>query len=157
LWSQLLTIPIGFGITSFIGIIASSASAVIYNTDPVWNPLDLLRMFLDGASSGERFGIFVIATGFALAQLGTNISANSVSAGTDLTALLPRYLNIRRGSYICAAVGLAMCPVCPSCSSALAALGRALTSCSGTLCLRPTSSPHISRLIPSSSPPLPVP
>jgi NCS1 family nucleobase:cation symporter-1 len=110
LWSQLLTIPIGFGITSFIGIIASSASAVIYNTDPVWNPLDLLRMFLDGASSGERFGIFVIATGFALAQLGTNISANSVSAGTDLTALLPRYLNIRRGSYICAAVGLAMCP-----------------------------------------------
>jgi cytosine/uracil/thiamine/allantoin permease len=28
-----------------------------------------------------------------------------------LTALMPRYLNIRRGSYICAAIGLAMCPV----------------------------------------------
>lgn len=67
-------------------------------------------MFLDGASSGERFGIFVIALGFALAQLGTNIAANSVSAGTDMTALLPRFINIRRGGYICAAVGLAMCP-----------------------------------------------
>ena len=111
LWSQLLTIPIGFGITSFIGIIVSSSSSVIYNGDPIWNPLDLLGMFLDGASSGQRFGIFVIATGFALAQLGTNISANSVSAGTDLTALMPRYLNIRRGSYICAIIGLAMCPV----------------------------------------------
>ncbi|KAJ5418871.1 uncharacterized protein N7487_002421 [Penicillium crustosum] len=92
-WSQLLTIPVGFGVTSFIGIIVSSSSS-----------------FLDGASSGQRFGIFVIATGFALAQLGTNISANSISAGTDLTALLPRYMSIRRGSYICAAVGLAMCP-----------------------------------------------
>lgn len=112
LWSQLFTIPIGFGITSFIGIIVSSSSSVIFDNGPVWNPLALLGMFLNGASSGQRFGIFVIATGFALAQLGTNISANSVSAGTDLTALLPRYLNIRRGSYICAAIGLAMCPVC---------------------------------------------
>ncbi|KAE8167168.1 permease for cytosine/purines, uracil, thiamine, allantoin-domain-containing protein [Aspergillus tamarii] len=110
LWSQLLTIPIGFGVTSFIGIIASSSSAVIFGGEMVWNPLDLLGKFQVGASSAERFGIFVISTGFALAQLGTNISANSVSAGTDMTALLPRYLTIRRGSYICAAVGLAMNP-----------------------------------------------
>jgi NCS1 family nucleobase:cation symporter-1 len=27
-----------------------------------------------------------------------------------MTALLPRYINIRRGGYICAGVGLAMCP-----------------------------------------------
>ncbi|KAE8339654.1 hypothetical protein BDV24DRAFT_135583 [Aspergillus arachidicola] len=110
LWAQLLTIPVGFGVTSFIGIIASSSSAVIFGGEMVWNPLDLLGKFQVGASSAERFGIFVISTGFALAQLGTNISANSVSAGTDLTALLPRYLTIRRGSYICAAVGLAMNP-----------------------------------------------
>jgi NCS1 family nucleobase:cation symporter-1 len=110
-WSQLLTIPAGFGVTSFIGIIVSSSSSVIFNDGYTWNPLDLLGKFLDGASSGQRFGIFVIATGFALAQLGTNIAANSISAGTDLTALLPRYMTVRRGSYICAIVGLAMCPV----------------------------------------------
>jgi NCS1 family nucleobase:cation symporter-1 len=109
LWSQLLTIPIGFAVTSFIGIIVSSSSNVIYGT-PIWNPLDLLSNFLEGANSGQRFGVFIISTAFALAQLGTNIAANSVSAGTDMTALFPRYLNIRRGGYICAAVGLAMCP-----------------------------------------------
>ena len=109
LWSQLFTIPIGFAVTSFIGIIVSSSSVVIYG-EPVWNPLDLLERFLDGASSGQRFGIFVIGFAFALAQLGTNIAANSVSAGTDLTALLPRYINIRRGGYICALVGIVMCP-----------------------------------------------
>jgi NCS1 family nucleobase:cation symporter-1 len=110
LWSQLFTIPIGFGVTSFIGIIVSSSSTVIYGGEPIWDPLDLLERFIDDGGSGQRFGVFVIAAAFSLAQLGTNIAANSVSAGTDMTALLPRWLNIRRGGYICAAVGLAMCP-----------------------------------------------
>jgi NCS1 family nucleobase:cation symporter-1 len=110
LWSQLFTIPIGFAVTSFIGIIVSSSSKVIYGT-AIWNPLELLSQFLlDDATSAERFGVFIIAMAFVLAQLGTNIAANSVSAGTDMTALLPRYLNIRRGGYICAVVGLCMCP-----------------------------------------------
>ena len=110
LWPQLVTIPVGFAVTSFIGIIVSSSSSVIFG-QAVWNPLTLLGMFLEGASSAERLGIFVIAAGFALAQLGTNIAANSVSAGTNLTALLPRFCTIRRGGYLCAAIGLAMCPV----------------------------------------------
>lgn len=108
-WSQLITIPIGFAVTSFIGIIVSSSAAVIYDRT-LWNPLDILSKFLDGAGGATRFGVLIIAFAFALAQLGTNIAANSVSAGTDLTALLPRFLDIRRGGYICAAVGLAMCP-----------------------------------------------
>ncbi|KAK3390142.1 uracil permease-like protein [Podospora didyma] len=110
LWSQLFTIPTGFAVTSFIGIIVSSSSTIIYGGDPIWDPLVLLERFIDDGGSGQRFGVFVIASAFALAQLGTNIAANSVSAGTDMTALMPRFLNIRRGGYICAAVGLAMCP-----------------------------------------------
>jgi NCS1 family nucleobase:cation symporter-1 len=109
LWSQLFAIPVSFAVTSFIGIIVSSSSSVIYG-EAIWDPLDLLEHFINDGGAAQRFGVFVIALAFALAQLGTNIAANSVSAGTDMTALLPRYLNIRRGGYICAAVGLAMCP-----------------------------------------------
>ncbi|KAJ8131656.1 hypothetical protein O1611_g1967 [Lasiodiplodia mahajangana] len=110
-WSQLLTIPIGFAVTCFIGIFVSSSSVVIYpGTEPIWDPLDLLERFIDDGGSAQRFGVFVIALAFALAQLGTNIAANSISAGTDFTALLPRFLNIRRGGYLCAAIGLALCP-----------------------------------------------
>ncbi|KAG0706915.1 NCS1 nucleoside transporter family [Suillus ampliporus] len=54
--------------------------------------------------------VWFISTSFMLAQVTTNISANSVSAGCDLTALFPRFINIRRGGYIAATVGLAMCP-----------------------------------------------
>ncbi|KAF2743566.1 uracil permease [Sporormia fimetaria CBS 119925] len=106
---QLLTIPIGFGVTSFIGIIVSSSSVVIFGK-PIWNPLDLLESFLEEGGSAQRFGVFIIAAAFTLAQLGTNIAANSVSAGTDLTALAPRFISIRRGGYVCALVGLVMCP-----------------------------------------------
>lgn len=109
LWSQFITIPIGFAITSFIGIIVSSSSQVIFG-EAIWNPLDLLTKFLEEGGSKNRAGVFFISFAFALAQLGTNIAANSVSCGSDLTALLPRYINIRRGGYVCAAVGLAMCP-----------------------------------------------
>lgn len=38
------------------------------------------------------------------------MSGNSIPAGTDLTALLPKFINIRRGSYICALISLAICP-----------------------------------------------
>ncbi|KAJ3492632.1 hypothetical protein NLG97_g5258 [Lecanicillium saksenae] len=109
LWSQLISIPIAFAFTSLVGIFVGSASAVLYG-DPIWDPLQLLEKLFEGANSAQRFGIFVIAFAFALAQLGTNIAANSVSASTDMTALLPRYVNIRRGGYICAVVGLVICP-----------------------------------------------
>lgn len=88
----------------------SSSSTVIFKGEPIWNPLNLLQSFLDEGTTSNRAGVFFIATAFALAQLGTNIAANSVSAGTDMTALLPRYVNIRRGGYICALIGLVMCP-----------------------------------------------
>ncbi|KAI0159851.1 permease for cytosine/purines, uracil, thiamine, allantoin-domain-containing protein [Xylariaceae sp. FL1272] len=111
LWSQFFTIPIGFAVTSFVGIFVSSSSVIIYpGSEPIWNPLNLLDNFIEDGGSAQRFGVFVIAFAFALAQLGTNIAANSISAGTDLTALLPKYINIRRGGYIAAVIGFALCP-----------------------------------------------
>ncbi|VEU22762.1 DEKNAAC103818 [Brettanomyces naardenensis] len=108
-WSQFLTLPISFSLTCLIGILVSSASTILYG-QTYWNPLDVLSRFLDHYSSGARTGVFFISFGFSLAQLGTNISANSLSAGTDMTALLPKFINIRRGGFICAAVGFAICP-----------------------------------------------
>lgn len=109
-YPQIIGIPLGFSLVSFLGIIVSSSSTVIYG-EPVWNPIDLLGKLLDGHPSGAtRFGVWFISASFILAQLGTNIAANSVSAGCDLTALFPRFINIRRGGYVAAIVGLVMCP-----------------------------------------------
>lgn len=116
-YPQLITIPMGFGLTSLIGILVGSSSAVIYpEVGATWNPLELLQRFITNnetngvGSAGDRAGTFLIASAFVLAQLGTNIAANSISAGTDLTALMPKYLTIRRGGYVCAIIGIVICP-----------------------------------------------
>lgn len=59
-------------------------------------------------TSATRAGVVFIAAGFIYVQLLLNVAANSISAGCDLTALLPRYINIRRGGYIAAIVGICM-------------------------------------------------
>ncbi|KAG0706917.1 permease for cytosine/purines, uracil, thiamine, allantoin-domain-containing protein [Suillus ampliporus] len=110
LYPQLFAIPITASFVCLIGILVSSSSQAIYG-EAIWSPIDLLEIFLnDNPSGATRFGVWFISTSFMLAQVTTNISANSVSAGCDLTALFPRFINIRRGGYIAATVGLAMCP-----------------------------------------------
>ncbi|KAF7351206.1 hypothetical protein MSAN_01551700 [Mycena sanguinolenta] len=111
LFPQLFSVPITFSLVSFIGIIVSSSSVTIYG-EAIWSPIDLLGKFLDDdPSHATRFGVWFISASFIIAQLTrTNISANSVSAGCDLTALFPRFINIRRGGYVAAIVGLCMLP-----------------------------------------------
>ncbi len=71
---QLIAMPLGFIIVSFMGIIVSSSSTVIYGQS-IWNPIDLLGKFLDddangqGPSSGTRFGVWFISASFILAQV----------------------------------------------------------------------------------------
>ncbi|CUM67335.1 uncharacterized protein PRCAT00005028001 [Priceomyces carsonii] len=109
-WVYIASIPICFSITCLIGILVSSASGVIYTKETMWSPLDVLQEFLSSYTRGNRGGVFLISLCFALAQLGTNISANSLSFGTDVTAMLPRFMNIRRGGFLCAALALCICP-----------------------------------------------
>ncbi|GAA5837248.1 hypothetical protein JCM11251_004945 [Rhodosporidiobolus azoricus] len=107
---QLIAMPFCFAITSLIGIIIASSTESIFG-EFVWSPLDVMNGFLEQSnSSGTRAGCAFISIGFIVAQLGTNISANSLSAGCDTTALLPRFMNIRRGGYLAALVGFCVCP-----------------------------------------------
>ncbi|OAL39995.1 hypothetical protein AYO20_00908 [Fonsecaea nubica] len=96
LWSQLITVPVSFSVTSLVGLIVSSCSATLYGS-PLWNPLDVLERFVtDSPSSSDRAGVFFLALIFVYAQAMTNLTGAN-SAGSDFTALFPRYLNIRRG------------------------------------------------------------
>lgn len=140
-WSQLLSIPLTFGITSFVGIIIASSSSVIYpERGLIWDPVELLGARLDTSpyDSGARAGVFFIALAFIIGQIGVNIAANSLSAGHDLAALVPRFITIRRGSFIAAAVGFAMCPwhllsSSNSFATYLSAYSLFLSSISGTM------------------------
>lgn len=92
-----------FTFIAFIGVAATSAGAVKYGQLD-WDPMALI------AHWDNRACRFFAAFSFALAALGVNISANSLSAANDLMALFPQYVNIRRGQLICAVLAWALVP-----------------------------------------------
>jgi len=100
---QLPFLPIIFTICAVIGIVTTSATGVIYG-ELIWNPVEIIAKWLD-MGHGGRAAAFFAALAWYVAQVGTNITANSISAANDLTVLFPRYVNIERGCIIAAIVG----------------------------------------------------
>lgn len=101
---QLPVIPVIYTLGMLVGIIGSSATAVIYG-ELIWNPLTIYLNWIKTGSSGGRAAAFFCGVAWAVSQMCTNITANSISAANDLTVLFPRYLNIRRGCIVAAFVG----------------------------------------------------
>ena len=87
IYGQLLVIPLSFMLMSFMGIIIAGAASDHYG-ESIWDPLTIMRRW-DG-SSGARAASAFVSLSFVLAQLGSNISANCVSAANDLNAMFPR-------------------------------------------------------------------
>ncbi|KAL1408890.1 uracil permease [Vanrija albida] len=109
-WPQLIALPLGFTITSFLGIVIASASKPQFG-EQIWDVVKIMDTMLDrDGSSKTRAGLVFISAGFIYVQLMLNVAANSISAGCDLTALFPRFINIRRGGYLCMVVGILMQP-----------------------------------------------
>ncbi|KAJ6574876.1 NCS1 nucleoside transporter family [Mycena capillaripes] len=102
-WTNILSLSIPVTLCSILGVVVTSATQVIYGVS-TWNPLQVCELW------SSRAAQFFAAFCWALAVVATNISANSTAVGNDLTILFPQYINIRRGQYICAFVGLATCP-----------------------------------------------
>ncbi|KZP30106.1 NCS1 nucleoside transporter family [Athelia psychrophila] len=100
---QIFIIPIAFTLAGFVGIAVTTAGQQLYG-ETLWDPLRLIDKW------DNRAAAFFASFSFLLATLGTNISANSLSAGNDMSALCPRYINIRRGQVICAFSAWIMCP-----------------------------------------------
>ncbi|CDR39932.1 CYFA0S04e00650g1_1 [Cyberlindnera fabianii] len=106
--SQMYAIPVNQGILTPMGIVGGIASEIIYG-EVLWDPLLIAQKWID--TPGGRCAAFFVAFSYLIAQIGINISANSISAANDLTALFPKYVNIRRGQYIVLALGgWALCP-----------------------------------------------
>ncbi|KAI1823289.1 NCS1 nucleoside transporter [Xylaria intraflava] len=95
---QLPAMPLIFTICGAIGIVTTSA-AKVFTGEELWNPLDIITLWL-AYGPGGRAAAFFAALSWFIAQVGTNITANCISAANDLTVLFPRWINIRRGCFI---------------------------------------------------------
>ena len=124
--SNIFSLTILVTLAAILGVVVTSAAEEIYGVS-TWNPLQVSAILSfvnaccrENSSSdsfyqvsslmGNRAAQFFSALMWALAALVTNISANSTAVGNDLMVVFPRWISIRRGQFICAALATAACP-----------------------------------------------
>ncbi|AHD00067.1 NCS1 family nucleobase:cation symporter-1 [Leisingera methylohalidivorans] len=102
LLGQLVGLPIPMALFAFIASAVTSATVVIFG-EAIWDPIKL---------SEKMGGFSVIIALFALivATLTTNLAANVVAPAHGFANLAPSKINLKRGGYITAGIGIAMFP-----------------------------------------------
>lgn len=100
---QALGLPPSMTIFSFIGVVVTSATVIIYG-EMIWDPLLLAERF----DSKLLMSLAMIAV--AVSTLATNIAANIVSPANDFMNLHPAKINFRIGGYITGIIGILIMP-----------------------------------------------
>lgn len=100
---QAVALPTSMTLFSFIGVVVTSATTIIYGTT-IWDPLVLAGKF----NSKVLVSIAMIAV--AISTLATNIAANIVSPANDFANLAPSKINFRIGGFITGVIGILIFP-----------------------------------------------
>ncbi|KAF5390562.1 hypothetical protein D9757_002607 [Collybiopsis confluens] len=111
LWGQVLVYPLASALPGLYGVLVASASQELYGF-PLWNLWDVTQRMLDEYphNTGARFGIFLATGSIALALIAVNLATNCLPFGSDISALFPKYMNIKRGQFLCCLLGLVITP-----------------------------------------------
>lgn len=100
---QAYGLPTSMTLFAFIGVVVTSASAIIYGS-PEWDPVLLAGKFTN------KIMVSFAMLGIIISTLATNIAANIVSPANDFSNLAPDKINFRTGGYITGIVGILIFP-----------------------------------------------
>jgi NCS1 family nucleobase:cation symporter-1 len=100
---QVVALPTTMTLFAAMGVIITSASAVIYGK-AIWDPVDLVGRFQ--STWIVAISMFTVA----VATLSVNIAANVVSPANDFANAFPRAINFRRGGLLTGIIGILMQP-----------------------------------------------
>lgn len=100
---QAIGLPPSMTLFAFIGVVVTSASAIIYSK-PEWDPVLLAGKF------SNRVMVSFAMIGIIISTLATNIAANIVSPANDFSNLSPKRINFRTGGYMTGIIGVLIFP-----------------------------------------------
>ncbi len=100
---QIIALPPAMTLFSFIGVVVTSATTIIYGTT-IWDPLVLAGKF------DSKLLVSVAMIAVAISTLATNIAANIVSPANDFANLVPSKIDFRKGGYITGIIGILIFP-----------------------------------------------
>ena len=100
---QAIALPSSMTLFSFIGVVVTSATVIIYGT-MIWDPLVLAEKF------ENKMLVTVAMIAVTISTLATNIAANMVSPANDFANLAPAKINFKTGGYITGIIGILIFP-----------------------------------------------
>jgi NCS1 family nucleobase:cation symporter-1 len=100
---QSLGLPITMTVFSAMGIIITSATAVIFGKS-MWSPVDIISKF------SNPFAMLVGFFGIVIASLSVNIAANIVSPANDFSNVAPKHISFKMGGLITGIIGILIMP-----------------------------------------------
>ncbi|UOQ70248.1 NCS1 family nucleobase:cation symporter-1 [Hymenobacter cellulosilyticus] len=103
LLGQALGLPSSMTVFSFVGVVVTSATFVIYGKT-IWDPVVLAGKF------DSKLLVSVAMLAVALSTLATNIAANIVSPANDFANVSPERISFKTGGYITGVLGLLIFP-----------------------------------------------
>ncbi|KAH6968132.1 permease for cytosine/purines, uracil, thiamine, allantoin-domain-containing protein [Fusarium avenaceum] len=108
---QVFSFPMSNFLVGVFGNLIAAASKSIFG-EVVWNPLTTLDMLMEGDrhTSANRAGCALISFAYVYSTVFSAIFENSIPAGNDIAALMPKYITVKRGFFICAVLSYAICP-----------------------------------------------
>jgi len=95
---QIYGLPPAMTLFSFIGVVVTSATVIIYGST-IWDPLVLAARF------ENKLLVSFAMIAVAISTLATNIAANIVSPANDFANLAPSKINFRMGGFITGVIG----------------------------------------------------
>lgn len=105
--AQLTALPVTVTVFALVGVITTSATAELLDSEVEWNPMILLQMVqIRYYTVACRAGTFFAGVGLLSVTIFINYTQNCVSSGMDMAVLLPRWVSRRRGSLIFAVLGI---------------------------------------------------
>uniref|UniRef100_A0A8H7KA92 Uncharacterized protein n=1 Tax=Bionectria ochroleuca TaxID=29856 RepID=A0A8H7KA92_BIOOC len=108
---QVFGFPISNLLVGILGNLIVASSVRIFG-EFVWNPLETLDKLMAGDryTPANRAGCAFISLALFYSTIFSAIFENSIPAGNDIAGLLPKYIDIKRGFFICAVLSYAICP-----------------------------------------------
>lgn len=100
--AQVIMVPLGAVVVACVGIVCTSCAATWYpdETTLLWQPYAYLNAIREHEGTpGARAAVAFASIALMFSQFGMVVASNSVVAGIDLAALMPRWFTIRRGGY----------------------------------------------------------
>jgi nucleobase:cation symporter-1, NCS1 family len=100
---QVVALPTTMTVFAMMGIVITSASAVIYG-QALWDPVELVGKF------ESRLVVAISMFTVVIATLGVNIAANVVSPANDFANIKPGAISFKTGGLITGILGILMMP-----------------------------------------------